>query len=103
MSSLSDRLANARKRDQEVSGARQGSAEEPSEAIRQPGAPAAASGDQAFDPLFSPIDGAPAKPTTAAQPPPATASNAPAPQAAPATTPQTTPPQPTSAATPERT
>jgi pilus assembly protein CpaF len=99
MSSLSDRLANARKRDQEVSGARQesgdatGAAQDPA----SPAAPAAA-GAQSFDPLFSPLDGAPANP---AQAPAAAAPPAPAP-----TTPTAAPkatPEPTASTTPERT
>jgi pilus assembly protein CpaF len=113
MSSLSDRLANARKRDQEVSVARHESvdaqsAAEPPE--RAPAAPSASAGGQAFDPLFSPLDGGAAKPAPAAPPPaaaPAAAAAAPPPAAAPKTTPATTPrattPEATVRATPERT
>jgi len=102
MSSLSDRLANARKRDQEVSGARQESADSPESAPQPPPPAAPAAGDQPFDPLFSPIDGA-AKPAQAAAPA-APSTPAPAAQTTPATTPRaTTSPQPTAPSTPERT
>jgi pilus assembly protein CpaF len=106
MSSLSDRLSAARKRDQEVSVARQESSDEPRPAAGQPthAAAAPAADDQSFDPLFSPLDGAPpAKPAQAATPSP---SNAPAPSpkvAPPVQAPASKAPEPTSTTTPERT
>ncbi len=107
MSSLSDRLAAARKRDQEVSVARQESSDEssvpesPGRAAEAPSPEGPGTQGQAFDPLFSPLEGAAPKPA-AVTPPPAAAQSAGAPPAAtPAPAPKVSPPVAAKTATPQ--